>query len=201
MPGTTDTTANPSPSGFFALSAFGAVTLVKKTTVTIPPDVAAALAEVPGILATMESTYKIHLDLRARKADATEQDAEDFRNYIRAYAELHNLNPYLPKHAPAHWTRKDADKDASFRVTETDPETNAPVAGTITEKNGTVVPVKWIPDNKVDPTWNVGHDIHFRLTVKKPAAENANGEVTVTQGTPQPARRRTSRGQQILNRN
>lgn len=183
MPSTTDTTT-ASPSGFFGLSAFGAVTLVKKSAITIPDDVRAALAEVPGILATLPNTQKIHLDLRARNANATEQDAEDFRNYIRAYAEERgDLNAYLPVFVDGHWSRKDADAVTGIYGPADAPEQ-----------------AKWVKANGVDPTWNTGHDITFRLTVKKSGDddESGNGEVSVTAGAPRTGRR-ASRGQQILN--
>lgn len=201
-------TTNPSPSNTFALSAFGAVSFVKKSTVHIPDDIRAALAEVPAMLATMPNTLKIHLDLRAKNPNATEEDAATFRAQIKAYAEEHgDLNAYLPVFVDGHWSRKDADKDPSWMVTETDPETGKPIAGTIAGSDGKAIPVKWIAPNGVDPTWNTGHDITFRLTYKKSdddtsdagASASRNGAVTVTQGTPRPVRPK-SRGAQILGR-
>jgi hypothetical protein len=182
---TTDPTPAPaSPSGFFLLSAFGAVTLVKKSAITIPDDVRAALAEVPGMLATMANTFKIHLDLRAGNPGATEADAERFRQYIKAYADEMDLNPYVPVFVAGHWSRKDAD----------------PVTGQYKDGD-TMAQAKWVEANGVDPTWNVGHSIVFRLTVKKSTDDSApaSGPVTVTQGTPRAARTR-SRGNTIINK-
>lgn len=168
--------------GSFLLSQFGSVQLIKNTAVTVPQNVQDALAEVPGMLATMENTYKLSMEF------PTIAEADTFRAQIKAYADMRgDLNAYIPTHSPAHWSRKDADQ----------------TTGQYTDKStGRVETAKWIEDNKVDPSWNTGTNVTFRLTVKKPTEDKPATDtttVTTTQGTPR-AGRRASRGHQIINR-
>lgn len=168
--------------GSFLLSQFGSVQLIKNTAVDVPQNVRDALAEVPAMLATMENTYKLSMEF------PTVAEADTFRAQIKAYADMRgDLNAYIPTHSPAHWSRKDADQ----------------TTGQYTDKStGRVETAKWIDDNGVDPTWNTGTNVTFRLTTKKvkedtPAVDTST--VTTTQGTPR-AGARATRGQQIINR-
>lgn len=168
----------------FTFTTFNAVA-VKKVLVPVPADRAADFANIPPYLASdgVPNTFKFSVEF------PTAAEAELFRDQLRSYAEQNDLNAYLPVFVPGHWSRKDAD-----------PETGV---YTINKATGEMGQAKWIEPSKVDPTWNVGTNVTFRLTFKKqddnetPAVDTAT--VTTTQGTPRAPRAR-SRGQQIINR-
>lgn len=156
------------------LAMFGESKIVTTKVVAIPAHIARVLAAEPAFFSIQPSNAKRSLPF------PTPEAAETFRDQIKEYARLHNLNAYLPKHVPAHWSRKDADSRT----------------GQYTE-DGQIKTAKWIKDNGVSRAFNNGTNVTYRLTVKSDPKPAAAGPVTVTQGTPTPATVQ-SRGTQII---
>lgn len=204
-----------SPSGFFTTSLFKSVQITKaaKPRVVIPDDLAADLANVPAMLATMPNTQRLNFD--SPEIPSVEA-ATLLRAQLTQFAEDNGLTLNMPTHKPAHWSRQDADPSTAFEepdVTEAgepvlDSDGNPVISryayvtkngAPVNDKDGKPITARWIKDNGVNPAWNVGMNVNFRMTKPKVKESSKNGEVTVTQGTPRGARAR-SRGNQIINR-
>ena len=148
------TTTNPSPSGTFEFSAFGAVKVLATTT-AVP--VALTDAERKQF-ADAAAYFSAHTNRHTLSVDfASDEDAKKFRNKVNAYADMANLTAGFPKHVAGHWTEEKTD----------------PATGKITS------PKKWIEDNGLPRTWNVGTNVTFRFAKKRDTSK-ANGPVTVT---------------------
>jgi hypothetical protein len=159
---THDSPANPSPSGHFDFSVFGAVSTeeikgTKPARVEINEARRAAFAQLVSYFSAQPNTTKRSLTL------PTDEAAEQLKAELQTYADERGTDPKsgkplltvaFPKHIAAH----------------TVPER--------TKGDGTVVPAHDVADNKYPDHWNKSTNVTFRFVALK--VENRNGPVTVT---------------------
>jgi hypothetical protein len=130
--------------------------LTKTTKVAIPEEVRAGLARAANVFAAIPNSNVLPVMF------PTDAEAETFKAQVRQYAEDHNLTAGFPKFVDGHMT-KDVTDEKTGKITN---------------------PAHWVPANKVDPSWNVGRDVHFRFATKRPTSTVDTKTVTVTQAAP-----------------
>lgn len=150
--------------GELDFSAFGAVSVVEirgtaPARVEISPARRAAFAQLVTKFSVDKNNYKQSINLPS-EADAAQLTAE-----LKTYADekgttrvdgkdVPNLTVTFPHFIDAHTIEAHEDKD------------------------GNMVPPKYVPANKYPSTWNTGVNVTFRFVARR--AANKNGPVTVT---------------------